>query len=118
MVNKRAVMQTLLYLAVGTLPTAQADPATTGIHITLCSVYSEQAYALQSDCTDQAAHLCSGLDFCELPIGLNLTDGKDIDNNEASWELVRVEYACAGKPRFNGPHYQNDHATMSLFCRR
>ena len=95
--------------------THAAEPAA-GIDITACSVYSDRDKSLRQDCVDEARKLCAGQYFCELPIGLNLTGGRDLDGNENTWELVRVDYSCAGKPHINGPHHQNDHATMTLSC--
>ena len=116
MLNQQKIFQYVLYLAMATVPAAHADTTTKGIQITQCTVYSERDKSIRYDCTEPAAKACSGLNFCELPIGMNLTDGKDLDNNKKTWELVKVDYSCSGKPSYNGPHYQNDHATMSLSC--
>jgi hypothetical protein len=114
--NKQTLSQCALYLAIATMPVLHADQATLELQITQCAVYSELDKSVQSDCADEARKVCAGLESCELPIGMNLTDGTDIDNNSKSWELVKVEYSCGGKTRINGPHYQNDHATMTLSC--
>ena len=53
---------------------------------------------------------------CELPIGLVLSDGRDIDGNSATWEKVRVTFRCGQIKRVNGPHDQNDHASALLAC--
>ena len=114
--NKQNAVKYVLCLAIVIAPAAMADLAAVGIQITQCKVYSDRDSSLQHDCLEHAAKACNGKDSCELPIGMNLSDGKDLDNNDKTWERVKVEYSCAGKPHINGPHYQNDHATMSLSC--
>lgn len=116
--NKRTAIHTALCVVIAAIPVGHAGETTQGIHIARCSVYSEQDKSIKADCTRHARDLCTDLYYCELPIGRNLTDGKDIDNNEETWEMVKVDYLCAGKAQVNGPHYQNDHATMSLSCQR
>ena len=99
-------------------PVIDAAEAAPGLEITSCTVFSEQDESLAHDCASEARKLCPGPGTCELPIGLNLTEGKDLDNNPDTWELVRVEFSCRDVARINGPHYQNDHATMTLACQR
>lgn len=91
---------------------AKSQPQT--INITHCVVYSERNKQLVSDCTAVARHACDGTAHCELPIGLSLTAGKDIDPK--AWKKVRVDYTCGGRAEINGPHYQDDHASMVLGC--
>ena len=94
-----------------------ADPAA-GLEITSCKVFSERDEKLVQDCAAVARKSCPGPGTCELPIGMNLTGGKDIDANPETWELVKVEFSCKGIAHLNGPHYQNDHATMTLACQK
>lgn len=105
----------ILIIAVG--PTAFAEEAPpVAIEITGCAVWSELRGGIRHDCMDEARTICEGKGFCELPIGLNLTAGRDLDNDPDTWELVRVDYRCGAKALINGPHHQNDHATMTLAC--
>lgn len=92
-----------------------ADAA--GLEITECVVYRDFEAARRHDCTAKAKELCSNsARSCELPIGLALSGGRDIDGNPQTWEKVRVRYRCGGQQRINGPHHQNDHASMILSC--
>ena len=90
-----------------------------GLTITECSVYSDTDKALHYDCTAKAKESCvaSAANRCELPIGLALTGGRDLDGNDDTWEKVVVHYRCGKADRINGPHHQNDHASMILECR-
>ena len=92
-----------------------AVPSPTGVAVTDCAVYSETDPARRYDCTQAARERCNGQDSCELPIGRSLSGGKDID--EASEKKVKLLYNCGGQERMQGPHYQNDHASMILRCR-
>lgn len=107
-----------LILLLAAAPLVHADEAAKGLEITSCTVFSEQDKSISLDCASEARKSCAGPGTCELPIGLNLTAGKDLDGNPETWELVSVEFSCNGVARINGPHYQNDHATMTLACRR
>ena len=105
-----------LALLVVMVPPSFAEGAFPIVEITRCAVWSEQQEGMRHDCSEEARKICSGRAFCELPIGLNLTGGRDLDSDPDTWELVRVDYSCAGKAHINGPHHQNDHATMTLSC--
>ncbi len=93
-----------------------AQPPAVSVKVERCAVYTEQDQDRTFDCTDIARQACPEESVCELPIGMNLTRGQDLDANEKTWELVKVEYSCGAKFKFNGPHYQNNHATMTLSC--
>ena len=112
--SKRCALILLLACA----PLVHADETAQGLQITGCTVFSERDKSISLDCASEARKSCAGPGTCELPIGLNLTGGKDPDGNPDTWELVRVEFSCHGIARINGPHYQNDHATMTLACQR
>lgn len=107
-----------LILCAGSSPVVHAQEAPQGLEITSCTVFFEQDKNLTHDCGGEARKICAGPGTCELPIGLNLTQGKDLDGNPDTWELVTVKFSCRGTARMNGPHYQNDHATMTLACQR
>lgn len=113
-----AVVTALVAAAIADDLGAQQPPAEGGLEITECLVYSETDDAKRHDCTTKARELCKsiGRGNCELPIGLVLTGGNDIDGNRDTWEKVRVRFRCGRVERVNGPHHQNDHATMILAC--
>lgn len=104
----------------GAVPAHSQDsvPQGAALQVAECSVYSEGAPSRTYDCTATAQDQCakSQSQQCELPIGLSLTDGRDIDGNKATWEKVRVRYRCGAEVRTNGPHHQNDHASIILSC--
>lgn len=89
-------------------------PPGSGIAVMACSVYSERDHSDSHDCTSAARAQCDGQPNCELPIGLSLSGGKDID--EDSEKKVKIRYRCGEQERMQGPHYQNDHAAMILRC--
>jgi len=85
--------------------------------ITACVVYSDTDKSKQRDCLAQARASCSGkASTCELPIGLGLTNNEQLDGNAKSWKKVLVHYRCNQTERVNGPHIQDDHATMIISC--
>lgn len=94
---------------------APASPATP--EITGCVVYSESDRSKQRDCLAQARASCaSQAATCELPIGLGLTNNEPIDGDAKAWKKVLVHYRCNQIQRVNGPHIQDDHATMIISC--
>jgi len=109
-------------LAVGATASAAAGagenpqpPAAAGrIEIIECAVYSPVHSGLRFDCADAARRVCDGAPDCELPIGMSLSNGTDID--PGADEKVKVRYACAGRERVQGPHLQDDHAAILLRC--
>ncbi|MEP7246650.1 MAG: hypothetical protein ABI885_23630 [Gammaproteobacteria bacterium] len=94
----------------------QAAPAR--LEIVECLVFSETDQTKRFDCTVKARELCASgpARRCALPIGLVLSGGRDLDGNRDTWEKVRVNYRCGKVVHTNGPHHQNDHATMLLAC--
>ena len=99
----------------------QGSKATSNIKITSCMVSSVRDKSIQHDCTGIAASQCNGKDNCELPIGFNLTDGKDIDPVGVPMvrrlgKLVDIEYLCGDHKEKRGPNPQNNNATLSLAC--
>ncbi len=92
---------------------AQAAPS---ISIKSCEVVARRDATKKKDCAEVAARLCGPAGFCELPIGMMLTDGNDLDPGNI--KLVRVSYMCGERPgRTVGPYDQNDHATITLTCK-
>ena len=83
-----------------------------GIAFTRCEVYVQGDPERTRDCKAAADAVCGGKPYCELPIGGNLSGGAYL----AEWSKVIVEYNCGPVHRINGPHHQNDHATMTLYC--
>jgi hypothetical protein len=99
-------------MAVGSGGTAQSAAGT--IDVRECVVYSVQNPAQRFDCLDRARELCDGKPLCELPIGLALSGGRDIDPKAA--KKVKVLLSCGAHPFVQGPHDQDEHATMILLC--
>lgn len=99
----------------GARAAAPASPATP--EITGCVVYSESDRTKQRDCLAQARASCaSQAATCELPIGLGLTNNESMDGDAKAWKKVLVHYRCNQSQRVNGPHIQDDHATMIISC--
>jgi hypothetical protein len=96
---------------------AQARPASAPpvVQIVECMVYPEGAPQQKVDCTQRANAVCAGHSVCELPIGLDLTGGRQL-GEARTWKKVRVRYRCGELDKVNGPHNQSDHATMLLGC--
>jgi len=91
------------------------------IKVTSCIVSSVRDKSIQQDCTSEASKACDGMPRCELPIGLNLTDGKDIDPVGVPMarrlgKVVIVEFACGKAIEKRGPNPQNNNATLILAC--
>jgi hypothetical protein len=85
--------------------------------ITQCVVYADSNQSKQRDCLSQARASCAAQSpTCELSIGLALTDNEQIDGDPKSWKKVVVHYRCNQSQRTNGPHIQDDHATMIISC--
>jgi hypothetical protein len=100
-------------------PTAPAAPSSQvpAPEIMQCVVYSDSDKSKQRDCLAQARSICvQKAPTCELPIGLGLTNNEQIDGDAKSWKKVLVKYRCNQAERVNGPHIQDDHATMVLSC--
>jgi len=118
MPRKTIVTVIMLMAAYPVAHAAEAAVPAAGLEISSCAVFSEHNEKLVHDCLTEARKSCPGPGTCELPIGMNLTAGKDIDANPETWELVKVTFTCKGIAHLNGPHYQNDHATMTLACQK
>lgn len=89
--------------------------ATVGaIDLRECVIYSAKEPAKRFDCLDRAREICNGKSLCELPIGLALSDGRDIDPR--SGKKVRIRLRCGRRALVQGPHDQDEHATMILAC--
>jgi hypothetical protein len=91
------------------------------IKISSCVVYSLRDKSIRQDCTTKAASVCDGSHWCELPIGFNLTDGKDIDPVGVPMvrrlgKVVNVEFRCGASLEKRGPNPQNNNATLILSC--
>jgi hypothetical protein len=123
--NHLKFIATLLpVLACGYPSLTAADPAPVGAQaspakpeITGCVVYSESDRSKKRDCLAQARASCAAqAATCELPIGLGLTNNEQIDGDAKSWKKVLVEYRCNQAQLVNGPHTQDDHATMIIGC--
>jgi len=91
------------------------------IKVTSCVVSSVRDKSIQQDCTANASKFCDGVPRCELPIGLNLTDGRDIDpvgvpTVRRLGKVVVVEFQCGKTTERRGPNPQNNNATLILAC--
>ena len=91
------------------------------IKVTACTVASVRDKSIHQDCTGTASKVCDGNQRCELPIGLNLTDGKDIDPvglpmTRRLGKVVIVEFQCGKTTQKRGPNPQNNNATLILAC--
>lgn len=88
-----------------------------GMKVTSCTVRSTKDASKTYECSTQAARLCNGKDLCEIQIGHNLTEGKDIDPSAGvTGKLVTIIYACGSISRQRGPYVQSDHAHLILEC--
>lgn len=111
----------LAFLNASLAPAAEAGsaamPQAPTPEITACVVYSDTDRSKQQDCLSQARAICAAKEAtCELPIGLGLTNNEQLDGNAKSWKKVLVHYRCNQTERVNGPHIQDDHATMLISC--
>jgi len=91
------------------------------IKVTSCVVSSVRDKSIQQDCTSTASKACDGMPWCELPIGLNLTDGKDIDPvglpmTRRLGKVVIIQFECGKTAERRGPNPQNNNATLILAC--
>jgi hypothetical protein len=87
------------------------------VKVISCLVYSTVDAQIKYDCTAVASGSCNGKSVCKLPIGYNLTAGKDIDAKGGFLgKMVKVTYACGGVSGQVGPYQQDNHATLDLTC--
>jgi hypothetical protein len=99
----------------------QSQSTSQTIKVTSCVVSSVRDKSIQQDCTSKASKACDGTPSCELPIGLNLTDGKDIDPVGVPMarrlgKVVVVQCQCGKTIEKRGPNPQNNNATLVLAC--
>lgn len=98
---------------------AQNDaPAAFGIKVASCTVSSTRNPTKTYDCSPKVAKACNGQVECEIQIGDNLTDGKDVDPVSGFPDkIVTIKYDCGdAKPKQRGPYPQNNHASLFLEC--
>jgi len=91
------------------------------IKVTSCVVSSVRDKAIRRDCTKSVSKLCDNTTRCELPIGLNLTDGEDIDPVGVPMvrrlgKVVTVVFQCGSTTEKRGPNLQNNNAALILAC--
>ena len=99
----------------------QGQKSNASIKVTACVVSSVRDKSIHQDCTSKASKLCDGTQYCELPIGVNLTDGRDIDPVGVPMvrrlgKVVDVEFQCGKTTEKRGPNPQNNNATLILSC--
>ena len=126
-INAKILAPAFAALVVG-VATVQAQDAfvqgpetTETVKITSCVVASVRDKTIHHDCTSEAAKVCDRTSRCELPIGLNLTEGRDIDPVGAPMvrrlsKVVIVEFKCGKSAEKRGPNPQDDNATLILAC--
>lgn len=94
--------------------------AKASLEIKSCVVFSVKSPGKTYDCireAKQAAESCKQMEHCEIPIGLNLTSGKDIDPGSGFLgKQVKIIYVCGGGPTQGGPYQQDDHASLVIDC--
>jgi len=90
------------------------------IEITSCVVYSVKHPANTYDCIAEAKKAlgtCNEAQSCEIPIGYNLTSGKDLDPGSGFLgKQVKITYKCGTDSMQGGPYQQDDHASLVLDC--
>ena len=90
------------------------------IRITSCVVSSVKHPDKTYDCLAEARKAlgtCSEPQACEIPIGLNLTSGKDLDPGSGFLgKRVTILYVCGTEHMQGGPYQQDDHASLVLDC--
>jgi hypothetical protein len=93
---------------------------TAELQIKSCVVSSTRSPDKTYDCTTEAikaAEACKQMEECEIPIGYNLTSGKDIDPGSGFLgKRVTIVYTCGGGPQQGGPYHQDDHASLVMDC--
>jgi len=101
-------------VAAWTTPLA-AEPAP-GIDVVECQVYAVEKPTTTQDCSGNLKKACGSANPCEVVIGLQLTDGRQIDGDARAWKKVRIRYRCGESTRTVGPYVQSEHATIRLVC--
>lgn len=88
-----------------------------GMKITSCVLSSTIDVDKTYDCSSVVAKLCDGKRECEIPIGYNLSAGKDIEPSGGFLgKKVAITFTCGSRSVQRGPYHQNDHATLLLDC--
>jgi len=90
------------------------------IEIASCVVYSLKSAGKKYDCIAEARKAlgnCSEVQSCEIPIGFNLTSGRDLEPGGGFLSrMVTIKYICGSSPMQSGPYQQDDHASVVLDC--
>ena len=90
------------------------------IQITSCVVNTVKHAGGAYDCMAEAKKAlgtCSEAQACEIPIGLNLTSGRDLDPGSGFLgKRVTILYVCGSEHMQAGPYEQDDHASLVLDC--
>jgi len=92
---------------------AEAPPA---IRFVECQVYPVEKPVATFDCAGNIRKSCGTANPCDVVIGLELTDGRQIDGDAKAWKKVRVRYQCGSELKTVGPYVQSEHATIRLIC--
>ena len=100
--------------AVSTTGFAVEAPA--GLDFVECQVYPVENPTTTFDCVGNIRKSCGTANPCEVVIGLQLTDGRQIDGDAKAWKKVRVRYRCGSDLKTVGPYVQSEHATIRLIC--
>ena len=87
-----------------------------GIDFVECQVYPVEKPTTAFDCAGNIRKSCGAANPCEVVIGLQLTDGRQIDGDAKAWKKVRVRYRCGSEVKTVGPYVQSEHATIRLVC--
>lgn len=115
--NIVGMLGAVLGLAAAHVPAEVSAPASSGMSVKSCVVYSTKFTDKTHDCSLEAAKACDGKRSCDIQIGFNLTAGKDIEPGSGFLgKLVKITYICDGITRQRGPYQQSDHATLLLEC--
>jgi len=102
------------FAAASTAGFAAETPA--GIDFVECQVYPVEKPTTTFDCAGNIRKSCGTANPCEVVIGLELTDGRQIDGDAKAWKKVRVRYRCGSELKTVGPYVQSEHATIRLIC--
>lgn len=110
-----ACISTATMLAAAGSPSAAA-PASAGIDFVECQVYAVEKPTTTFDCNSSIKKACGESNPCDVVIGLQLTEGRQIDGDAKAWKKVRVRYHCGDGTKVVGPYVQSEHATIRLIC--
>ena len=93
-----------------------AEQAPAAIEFVECQVYPVEKPETKFDCAANIRKSCGAANPCDVVIGLELTDGRQIDGDAKAWKKVRVRYRCGSEVKSVGPYVQSEHATIRLIC--